>query len=151
MGVPMQIRTRGIPDNVSKAICKDSVRFYGKQLFSSRLYKNIKVSIIFEKLPNPINAFCQWSDDNNTCREFVITINSKLNKKTTLIALAHEMIHVKQFAKKELKDYLRSDKVKWKGKVFALEKVKYWSCPWEKEAYKNDGILYEMYKQSKKK
>ena len=147
----MQIRTKGIPDNVSKAICKDSVRFYGKQLFSTRLYKNIKVLLVFDKLPNPINALCHWSDDNHICREFVIIVNKKLNKKTTLIALAHEMVHVKQFAKRELKDYLRTDKVRWKNKIFSLDKVKYWSCPWEKEAYKNDGILYEMYKQSKKK
>ncbi len=147
----MLIRTRGIPNNISKSVCKDSVKFYGEQLFTKRLCKNIKVFIVFEKLSNPINAFCQWADDNHTCREFIITVNKKLNKKTTLIALAHEMVHVKQFAKKELKDYLRSDKVKWKGKVYSLDKVKYWTCPWEKEAFKKDVILYEQYKQSKKK
>lgn len=146
----MQIRTKGIPDNVSKAICKDSLRFYGRSLLGKRLYKNIKLFVVFEELPNPINALCQWSDDNHICREFTIIVNKKLNKKTTLISLAHEMVHVKQYAKGELKDYLRNDKVKWCGKVFCLDKVKYWSSPWEKEAYKKDSLLYELYKQSKK-
>jgi hypothetical protein len=148
--VPMQIRTKGIPDNVSKAICKDSLRFYGQELLGRRLYKNIKLFVVFEKLPNPINALCQWSDDNHKCREFTIIVNKKLNKKTTLIALAHEMVHVKQYAKGELKDYLRNDKVKWCGKVYCFSKIKYWSSPWEKEAYKKDILLYEQYKQSKK-
>lgn len=147
----MIIHIKGMPNNVSKEICKESVKFYGEQLLSKRLNNNIRVFVVFEKLPNPINAFCQWTDDNHVCREFLITVNKKLNKKTTLIALAHEMVHVKQFAKKELKDYLRSEKVRWKGKIFHLEKIKYWSCPWEKEAYKKDKILYEKYKQSKKK
>jgi hypothetical protein len=146
----MQIRTKGIPDNVPKTICKDSLRFYGRELLGKRLYKNIKLFVVFEDLPNPINALCQWSDDNHKCREFTIIVNKKLNKKTTLIALAHEMVHVKQYARGELKDYIRNDNVKWCGQVYSLNKVKYWSCPWEKEAYKKDHILYESYKLSKK-
>ena len=74
----------------------------------------------------------------------------KLNKKQTLISLAHEMVHVKQFARGELKDYLRIDAVKWKNKTYNLSKVKYWSCPWEKEAHKKDKILYESFKQRNK-
>ena len=142
----MHIRTKGIPDNVTRSLCKESIRYYGKELLGTRLYKNISVFLVFEKMPNPINALCQWQDDNHRCREFIIIVNKALNKKQTLIALAHEMVHVKQYAKGELKDYLRADEVKWQNRVFRLEKVKYWSAPWEKEAYKKDKILYEAFK-----
>lgn len=146
----MQIRTKGIPDNVSRSLCKESLRFYANELLGKRLAKNIKVFLVFEQLPTIINALCQWEDDNHKCRSFVIILNKKLNKKTTLISLAHEMVHVKQYARGELKDYLRNNNVKWKNKVFCLDKVEYWSCPWEKEAYKNDKLLYEKFKQRNK-
>lgn len=146
----MQIRTKGIPDNVSRSLCKEAIRFYGKELLGKRLAKNIKIFLVFEDLPHIVNALCQWDDDNHLCRSFIIILNKKMNKKTTFIALAHEMVHVKQYARGELKDYLRSDKVKWRNKVFRLDRVEYWSSPWEVEAYKKDKILYEKFKQRNK-
>lgn len=143
----MKISTRGIPDNVTRSLCKESLSFYGEQLLGSRLSKNIKILLVFEKLPNMFNAMCQWEDDNHRCRNFVIIVNKNLNKKTILISLAHEMVHVKQYARGELKDYLRNNTVKWKNRKFNLQTVKYWSSPWEKEAYKKDKILYEAFKQ----
>jgi Zn-dependent peptidase ImmA (M78 family) len=142
----MKIKTRGIPDKLTRALCKEAIRYYGNELLGSRLSKNITINVIFEVLPNPIKAMCQWQDDNHRCREFVILIHKKLNKKQTLITLAHEMVHVKQYATGELKDYLRTESVRWQNKVFSLDKVKYWSSPWEKEAYKKDEILYEAFK-----
>jgi len=142
----MQIRTRGIPDNVSRSLCKEAIRFYGEELLGKRLSKNIEILLVFEKPPNIFNAMCNWQDDNHKCRSFVIVVNKNLNKKTSLIALAHEMVHVKQYARGELKDYLRTEKVKWKKRTFMLDKVEYWSSPWEKEAYKKDQILYEAFK-----
>lgn len=146
----MQIRTRGIPDNVPRSLCKESLKFYANELLGKRLSKNIKICLVFEKLPNVVNALCQWEDDNHKCRSFIIIANKNLNKKTMLISLAHEMVHVKQYAKGELKDYLRSNNVKWKNRVFCLDTVEYWFSPWEKEAYKNDKILYEKFKQRNK-
>lgn len=146
----MRIRTEGIPDSETRKLCKEALKFYGKELLGPRLYKNIKIHLVFEDLPNKFNAMCNWTDDNHTCREFLISVNKKLNRKTLLITLSHEMIHVKQFAKRELKDYLCSDKVKWKGEVFCLKETEYWSSPWEKEAYENDSVLYQKFKQFQK-
>ncbi len=131
---------------MSRSLCKEAIRFYGEELLGKRLSKNIEILLVFEKLPNIFNAMCNWQDDNHKCRSFVIIVNKNLNKKTSLIALAHEMVHVKQYARGELKDYLRTEKVKWKNRTFMLDKVEYWSSPWEKEAYKKDQILYEAFK-----
>ena len=67
-----------------------------------------------------------------------------------LISLAHEMVHVKQYARGELKDYLRDDVVRWKRKIFRLSEVEYWTSPWEVEAYEKDKILYEAFKKERK-
>jgi hypothetical protein len=146
----MKIKIKGMPDKSTRKLCKEAIRYYGNELLSSRLSKNITVDVIFEVLPSPIKAMCQWQDDNHRCREFVILIHKKLNKKQTLITLAHEMVHVKQYATGELKDYLRTESVRWQNKVFSLDKVKYWSSPWEKEAYKKDETLYEAFKKRNK-
>ena len=146
----MKIITEGISDKETRNLCRDALLFYAKELLGPRLYKNITVTVSFEDLPNKFNALCNWVDDNHVCREFFISVNKKLNKKTLLITLSHEMIHIKQFARGELKDYLREDKVRWHGQVFCLKETDYWSSPWEKEAYENDSILYEKYKLYKK-
>jgi hypothetical protein len=62
-----------------------------------------------------------------------------------LIGLAHEMIHVKQYAKGELKDYLRVNKSKWKGQIIDPEEVDYWDQPWEIEAHEKEKGLYYMF------
>lgn len=126
------------------------MKFYGEFLLGKRLYKNIKIFLVFEKLPNIVNALCQWEDDNHNCRSFIIIVNKNLNKKTMLVTLAHEMVHVKQYARGELKDYLRDDVVRWKKKIYRLSEVEYWSSPWEVEAYKKDKILYEAFKKERK-
>lgn len=143
----MRIRTRGIPNSITRSLCKESVKYYANELLGSRLAKNVSFTIIFEDLPTIVNAFCQREDDNHKFRSFIVVLNKKMNKKTTLIALAHEMVHIKQFARGELRDYLRNNNVKWRGKVLCLDKVKYRSSPWEKEARKKDKLLYEKFKQ----
>jgi hypothetical protein len=53
--------------------------------------------------------------------------------------LAHELVHVKQFARGELSDNLQY----WKGKDHSS--TKYWEQPWEKEARKLQKKLMVQY------
>ena len=49
---------------------------------------------------------------------------------------AHEMVHVKQWARGELKDVMRGYSLcKWKGELVDTEKVEYYDTPWEIEAF----------------
>jgi hypothetical protein len=61
------------------------------------------------------------------------------------------MVHVKQYAKGELKDYLRVNKCKWKGKIIDSDAVDYWDHPWEIEAHGREKGLYVKYLESLKK
>lgn len=128
-----------------RSLCKEAIRFYAEELMGSKLLQNIKIFLVFEDLPHKYNGLCSWEDDNHRCRSFVVILNKRLNKKTVLLALAHEMVHVKQFATGELKDYLCRNEVRWKDKKFS--KNRYWSSPWEKQAYRKDKKLYEKFKQ----
>ena len=59
-----------------------------------------------------------------------------------LTVLAHEMVHVKQYAKGEMKDYIRMKSVKFQGKIYNDEEMDYWDHPWEIEAHGREKGLY---------
>lgn len=63
-----------------------------------------------------------------------------------LEALAHEMVHLKQYAKGELKDLIRPPKlVRWKTEYFHADKTDYYFAPWEIEAYGlQQGLLFKF-------
>jgi len=52
------------------------------------------------------------------------------------------MVHLKQYAKGELKDYARVKSIKWKGQVYDEDRIDYWDHPWEIEAYGRERGLY---------
>jgi len=85
---------------------------------------------------------CIWEDTNNRPRLFLIEACSKLNMRTLLITIAHEMVHVKQFARNEQKHMIRANKVKWMGKTVDTNKVSYWELPWEIEANGRETGLF---------
>jgi hypothetical protein len=142
----MRIKTIGRPSHVSLGIVKKAVYFYGKYLIGGgKLFNNIRLTVHFETFANDEGdyAYCDWTDGNDSCREFVIGVDRSLSKKETLLALAHEMVHLKQYAKGEMKDIWRPVRmVKWQGERYLHEEMDYWECPWEIEAYGREKGLY---------
>jgi hypothetical protein len=140
----MLLKTAGKPKKVPIKLCKDAVKWYGRYLLGNRLYHKVEILIEFDnsELNRNVYGFCDWNDNNDRAREFTITINPNLGKRNMLLVLAHEMVHVKQYAKGELKDFVRVKRVKWKGKVYNEEKLDYWECPWEIEAHGREKGLY---------
>jgi hypothetical protein len=93
-----------------------------------------------------------WDDDNHRPREFVIECDDSLSKKMSTLVLLHEMTHVKQYAKGQLKDLMRSFRLKrWGNKLVDECKTKYSKRPWEVEAYKFEKEYYEKWKVYNKK
>jgi hypothetical protein len=148
----MYVRTSGIPSNISLSMCRKAAKFYAKTLLGERLSNNIKVKIKFndKSLGEDLYGFCDWHCDKPKPRNFIISIDPKLSKKMILLVLAHEMVHVKQYARGELKDLMRTNMVKYMGKLYDDEKISYWSHPWEKEARKLEKKLYTEFRKSLK-
>ena len=140
----MYLRTIGKPSKIQLKLCKEAVKFYGKFLLGENLYNKISIKLKFDEtiIKSKDFAYCGWDDNNHRSREFTIVISPVLNRKLMLKTLAHEMVHVKQYAKGELKDYLISNKSKWKGEVFIHDEVEYWFQPWEIEAHGMEMGLY---------
>ena len=129
---------------------ENAVSFYGEVLLGKRMAKNIYIDIKLTKdLKEKEKAYgyCHIVDDNlNKPREFMIELDTSMKHPFDQILtwLAHEMVHLKQFVRKELCDY-ESGRVQWKSRSFG--RVHYDDQPWEKEAYRLEGELYAMFEE----
>ncbi len=124
--------------------------FYGEVLLGKRMSKNIYLDIKLTKglkKKEKAYGFCHIIDDDlNRPREFMIELDAsmKYSFDQILTWLAHEMVHLKQFVRKELWDY-ETGRVQWKSRSYG--RVDYENQPWEKEAYRLEGELYEMFEE----
>lgn len=126
-------------------VVKKAANFFGDYLLGSRLSQRVSLTIGFEKFKKGCNdyAYCDWSDDNHRARDFIITIDKTLSKRETLLALAHEMVHLKQYAKGEMKDLFRPVRMtRFLGKNYDPDNMDYWELPYEIEAYGREKGLY---------
>lgn len=144
----MKLSVRNANDLELTKLIKLAVNFYAESLLEQNIIKDLQISISIQY--NFKNGGVCLSIDNRT---FKIEIAHLRKTSSMLKTLAHEMAHVKQYAKKEL--YETSDKTYWHGKIID---AKYWDQPWEIEAYGLEMSLfakflikYNLFKQLKER
>ena len=135
--------------NLYRAV-ENAVEFYGEVLLGKRMAKGVHVSVKLTKnlkKKEKAYGFCHIIDDSlSRPREFMIELDASMKHSFDQILtwLAHEMVHLKQFVRKELWDY-ETGQVQWKSRTFS--RTRYDDQPWEKEAYRLEGELYEMFEE----
>lgn len=145
MGFDMIIEMTGKPRSISVDEVEYAVEWMLTKLVGTRLAKSLYINIQFTKLSG-VNGECIWVGDNHRPREFDIAIHNTLGYKPTLSAIAHELVHVKQYAKGELKDYAVQKWCRWKDEILQVEDVEYWERPWEIEAFGREVGLVHKFK-----
>ena len=85
--------------------------------------------------PQGAMGYCLETDNNRT---FEIELDRKLTLRKLMETLAHEMVHVKQYARREFHPSYNM----WRGKTYNPEKVSYWDLPWEIEAHGREVGLF---------
>ena len=89
---------------------------------------------LFERTDQYAN--CIWEDEPYRPLDFTIQIDPDQKIQLLLNSLAHELVHVKQWAKGEFYQLQRERSVyKFNGQRFDTEKIDYWDTPWEIEAH----------------
>lgn len=149
----MRIRVRGKPEKISLSLCRQAARWYAKRLLGLRLYKTISLVLHFDskQTSGVYYGFCEPVDFGARKKDFIITLKPSLREKDMLIFLAHEMVHLKQYAKGELTDYIRTRGViKYNKRIYKEDKIDYWDQPWEIEAYGRERGLYVRFKEELK-
>lgn len=145
----MQIQLHNVPKKLKPAELKSALEFYADVLMKKNLHKNIKLRVCFNNEGE--NTTC-WEDDNFNPREFIISISSSMGYQNTFLTLAHEMVHVKQYAMGELRDVLRGPTPqRWLNAPIDSDNIEYWDLPWEIEAYGREKGLYFRFRAAKNK
>jgi hypothetical protein len=147
-----------IKANDSKII--ELIKFVSPLLMSKRLLNNISVEVVFESLEENISGFCEWEYDNIRPRDFIITLQkNSVDMFDRYVTICHELVHIKQFAKSELKDRFLHGKFMTifhdinYGNSITRDSYKVDDCvfindfPWEIEAInKQFDLFYAWYK-----
>ena len=111
------------------AYCIDKLLPRHKKLEIHVSLKSIKTEATgYAMMGDTINDFELEIEKDQTLREFITTI-------------CHEMVHIKQYAKKEMDGTTNADgNYRWKKEVIS-GKTQYSDLPWEKEAYELQETL----------
>lgn len=145
----MHIEIEGKSKNVKRKRIIKAAEFYASVLLTPRLSKSIDITIKLDKeefKDSHYGGFCEWMDRRNKPREFLITLDKRMDEEIILIMLAHEMVHVKQHAKGELTD--KGQHQRYNGVSYDTEEMEYWDFPWEIEAYGKEKGLYFRFLES---
>tara|TARA_B110000503_G_scaffold134602_1_gene213864 strand:- start:2227 stop:2694 length:468 start_codon:yes stop_codon:yes gene_type:complete len=98
--------------------------------------RNLEITINIKRFgKDTACGYALPSDDADVTRprEFDIDVSRSLRLKPLLCTIAHEMVHVKQFARGELYQSSVTAKHRWQGK-WIDKNPSYWDLPWEIEA-----------------
>jgi len=135
MDISIQGPKGGQLDHGLQAYATLAVRSFARQLGIQRLKTTILVRMHSQIHVGEFGTegLCESLDN----RTFVIDVALFTN---WLSILAHEMVHVKQFAKGELDSAL----TQWKSNKYC-ENIAYWDQPWEKEARKLQHKMVEEF------
>ena len=134
----MLLHINGSTKKVRK-IVEQAAWYYAEKLMGKRLMAGLEININLKKnlLAKEGNEGSTiWEDTGYRSRDFTIELDTTVKIRNLLITLAHEMVHVKQWAKDEMYEYMNTmGMVRFKGERIHLEETDYWDYPWEIEAY----------------
>jgi len=133
-----------------KKIVKMAARFYASRLMTDRMSNSLEITV------NLIGGFYRDNrvlgeafpkddiDGKEAKKKFVINLEWNKLGKQVLQCLAHEMVHIKQYAKGELKFHENRNLVTFKKEQYQGDE--YWESLWEIEAYGREIGLYQKFR-----
>jgi hypothetical protein len=133
---------------------EEAARFFAAQLLHPRTVANLEIDIEVERT-HEMSGTCNSEDDHKSPRYFTVMLR-KQRVDEMIRVLAHEMVHVKQYAKNELSTKTRTTPGRgaatissmWCGEWWVPKSKEdgYWDAPWELEAYgKENGLMHKWY------
>lgn len=123
----------------SKRLCEDVVNWF----VSKHLPRHhLEIEVLHRGLKREgVLGYCDIAGRTYNPREFLIELNVNMNKNDYIRTLLHELYHVLQFVKGELK--IKSCKKYFKGEC--MDDLEYWQQGHEIFAFWNEKILYSQY------
>lgn len=143
----MELNITGPVTTKQREMIIRAVDFFLDKLMTRRLKNSLCIDLEMIKNLENKEGVCgdaTWEDDSVRPKDYTVRVhwNGKSDFAKTLETLAHELVHVKQFARGEMKDLLSVQKVSWNGKRYDRAEVDYWDLPWEVEAHGRERGLF---------
>ena len=133
---------------------KSLSNFVLEKFFTKNMRDKLVIDVHFKKglfKSQNTHGNCIWEDEHRNAREFTIYLEPDQKLALLLNTLAHELVHVKQWAKGEYYELVSQPKVyKFNGKRVDTSKVDYWDTPWEIEAHgRSIGLVVQWVRKEK--
>ena len=123
----------------SKRLCEDVVSWFVSKYLPRH---KLEIEVLHRGMKREsAYGYCDVAGRHYNPREFLIELDTHMDKETYTKTLIHELYHVLQFCKGELK--LKSSKRYYKGEC--MEDLEYYEQPHEIAARWNERILYQKY------
>ena len=99
--------------------------------------RTLNIEIRLKKLDGAM-GYCLNTDNH---KSFEIEINKGMRLFDLISTVCYEMVHVKQYYRRELRHRTAGGKIMWKTKAVNDSSIAYTDLPWEKEAFKMECEL----------
>lgn len=134
-----------------KSIANRALAFFKDAMFYERprLATNVHVTLHMSKNLDAM-GYCDYDDDESRPRDFRILLDRSIDKVDIVETIAHEMVHVWQFATGKLVD-LADGRSKYDGHKYDRDDMPYGELPWEVEAYGMEEGLIRLWIDNEKK
>ncbi len=139
----MIIETIGFGKRQSKLI-HEAVPFFVEKLIHPRTRDVLELSFVREDMEE--DGLCEYEYDNITPRSFLIELSKKLKGDEFIKTIAHELVHVKQYVRGELKErYKPTSHLLWCNEIVECTEKNYFDAPWEVEAREMEEKLFDLF------
>jgi hypothetical protein len=123
----------------SKRLCEDVVCWFVSKYLPRH---KLEIEVLHRGMKREgAYGYCDVAGGHYNPREFLIELDTHMDKKTYVTTLLHELYHIFQFVSGELK--LKSSKRYYKGEC--MEDLEYYEQKHEIAARWNEKILYQEY------
>jgi hypothetical protein len=144
----MNITVRNIKhQEIKRKELIEAIEWFSEKLMGKRLPPKLNIFVSFKEIEE--HGLCSIDDCDPYPRYFTIEIKNGLEYKEILGSLAHELVHVKQFARRELTNFDVNERAKYLGKRYKTDDIDYWDLPWEVEAHGREVGLVVRYLEQK--
>lgn len=148
MKISIRSKNHACVSAFEKKIIRLAANFFANILMSSRIVENLSIQInVIKSLRNDQkilgSAGPSEHADERYPRNFAIDLDRQKKLKSIIMCLAHEMVHVKQYARGELVYHNRNDLVTFQKKMYKDDD--YWLSPWEIEAYGYEVCMFQKF------
>ena len=114
-----------------RQVVEDVVKWSIKKLNLHRI-RTLNLTFSIKTLKSLYGQLEQLDDKR---REFSVVLDKNVDTKDLIRTVIHEMVHIKQYIRKEMDSEIVGSRMRWKSKTYPYD-IEYNDMPWEKEANK---------------